>query len=538
MKKFIINTTTIIINKEKFNVINLQSSRDEKYILYSGKNIKNENIDNNIFIKFEFNENINITPKKKLNELNLSIVNNNNLYSLNWYNNPVFYLKNSKNILINDIYLQFILSNGLLYKILDNKQLSNNTKEIDINIDFSKKEKNIINDLLNKNKKTNILNNDLTLLPDDTNIKPSIQKISSYDVELQEKSIQEPFVHNVEVQEQLSEENVVKNVELKEQLSEENVVKNVELKEQLSEENVVKNIELKEQPSEENVVKNVELKEQPSEENVVKNVELKEQPSEENVVKNVELNKKPIIDNIDNIDDTKNINYKTNILNNFEIEKLDKIKNISNIINEEKFDLDNKKIELENNVFNLENVLMDFNKLFKSFDNENSIENSIKISNINMNTNKEILVKSNLYNKIINKEYITKIQYLNSSYKLNTIKLSQSNDLNFLNLYNYQVINDNIINKSNLSFELDNVNSSYLIIFFNQKYLINKINNTIILTQLLNKKSLIIKNKDTFKIGIFDYMLYNEGTLIIPMINKKIYDNNYGTTFNMYIPKN
>ena len=181
---------------------------------------------------------------------------------------------------------------------------------------------------------------------------------------------------------------------------------------------------------------------------------------------------------------------------------------------------------------------MDFNKLFKSFDNENSIENSIKISNINMNTNKEILVKSNLYNKIINKEYITKIQYLNSSYKLNTIKLSQSNDLNFLNLYNYQVINDNIINKSNLSFELDNVNSSYLIIFFNQKYLINKINNTIILTQLLNKKSLIIKNKDTFKIGIFDYMLYNEGTLIIPMINKKIYDNNYGTTFNMYIPKN
>ena len=37
---------------------------------------------------------------------------------------------------------------------------------------------------------------------------------------------------------------------------------------------------------------------------------------------------------------------------------------------------------------------------------------------------------------------------------------------------------------------------------------------------------------------MYDYMLYNEGTLLIPMINKKIYDNYYGTSFNMYIPKN
>ena len=36
---------------------------------------------------------------------------------------------------------------------------------------------------------------------------------------------------------------------------------------------------------------------------------------------------------------------------------------------------------------------------------------------------------------------------------------------------------------------------------------------------------------------MFDYMLYNNGNIIIPMINKKIYDNNYGTAFNMYIPK-
>ena len=122
-------------------------------------------------------------------------------------------------------------------------------------------------------------------------------------------------------------------------------------------------------------------------------------------------------------------------------------------------------------------------------------------------------------------------------YKLITIKLEESTDLNFLNLYQSKILENNIINKSNISFELSNLNSSYLIIFFNQKYLINKNNNTIILTNLFYKKSQVIKNKENFKLGNYDYMLYNDCTLFIPVINKKIYDNNYGTSFNMYIPK-
>jgi hypothetical protein len=95
---------------------------------------------------------------------------------------------------------------------------------------------------------------------------------------------------------------------------------------------------------------------------------------------------------------------------------------------------------------------------------------------------------------------------------------------------------NNIINKSNISFELNNNNSSYLILFFNQKYLINKVNHTIILTSLSNKKSQVIKNKENFKLGNYDYMLYNDGCILIPMMNKKIYDNNYGTSYNLYIP--
>jgi len=82
MKKFTIQNITIIVNnKEKINIICLEG-KDDKYVLYTEKNINEGNIDNNTFIKFQFNENLNITPKKKLTDLCFSINTNNNLYSL------------------------------------------------------------------------------------------------------------------------------------------------------------------------------------------------------------------------------------------------------------------------------------------------------------------------------------------------------------------------------------------------------------------------------------------------------------------------
>jgi hypothetical protein len=67
--------------------------------------------------------------------------------------------------------------------------------------------------------------------------------------------------------------------------------------------------------------------------------------------------------------------------------------------------------------------------------------------------------------------------------------------------------------------------------------LINKIGNSIVYTSLINKNSQILKNKDNFKIGNYDFLIYNDCTLIIPVTNQKIFDNNYGTSYNLYIPK-
>ena len=103
-------------------------------------------------------------------------------------------------------------------------------------------------------------------------------------------------------------------------------------------------------------------------------------------------------------------------------------------------------------------------------------------------------------------------------------------------MYKSDIFDINIINKLNISLELDEQNSSYLVILFGQKYLLIKNNNQLIITNLLTRKSNIYKNKDNFKIGNYDYTFYNN--LLIPVSIKKIFDNNYGTSFNIYIPRN
>ena len=234
--------------------------------------------------------------------------------------------------------------------------------------------------------------------------------------------------------------------------------------------------------------------------------------------------------------------------------------------------LQEPKIKNDKEIFNLEKILTDFNKLFNIIDdnsNENpsqpilnlvevpkkeNIQIELKNNTLKPETKKETIITSedNIKKKIISKNedkikkeivkntsqfnYIKTINYQNVNYKIQTIKLKSSNDLNYTNLFKTKIEECNTINKNNLSFELDEENSSYLILFMNQKYLINKINNTIVLTNLVTRNSQIIKNKDNFKIGLYDFILYNNASIIIAVSTSKFFDNNYGTAFNVYVP--
>jgi hypothetical protein len=248
--------------------------------------------------------------------------------------------------------------------------------------------------------------------------------------------------------------------------------------------------------------------------------------------------------------------------------------------------LQESKIKNDKEIFNLEKILTDFNKLFNIIDDNSSEKSTVNEKNNenlsqpilnllevpkkeNIQINKNIELKNNIFKSEIKKEiiitpedtikkkiilknenkinkeiikntlqfnYIKTINYQNVNYKIQTIKLKSSNDLNYTNLFKTKIEECNTINKNNLSFELDEENSSYLILFMNQKYLINKINNTIVLTNLVIRNSQIIKNKDNFKIGLYDFILYNNASIIIAASTSKFFDNNYGTAYNVYIP--
>jgi len=204
-------------------------------------------------------------------------------------------------------------------------------------------------------------------------------------------------------------------------------------------------------------------------------------------------------------------------LHSEEDEKLNiKIKEIAKEIKREKSDLEN----VLNKDFTIHHIISDFYQLDKEI--KENVKKSI-----------EIKVETNV-EKDLRKIYKTNFQHNNTNYSINTIKLDPlPKDSNIMKI---DVSENNIINTSSLAFEIDSSDMNYLILYNNIRYLINKTGNLIVIINLYNKNIQKIKNKDSLKILNNDYMLYNN-TVFIPMENKKIFNNDYGTSFNLLTPK-
>ena len=193
-----------------------------------------------------------------------------------------------------------------------------------------------------------------------------------------------------------------------------------------------------------------------------------------------------------------------------------KIKEIAEEIKREKSDLEH----VLNKEFTINHIMSDFYQL------EKDIEKTIKKTT-------EIKVETNV-EKDLRKTYKTNFQHNNTNYSINTIKLDPlPKDSNIMKI---DVSENNIINTSSLAFEIDSSDMNYLILYNNIRYLINKTGNLIVIINLYNKNIQKIKNKDSIKMMNNDYMLYNN-TVFIPMENKKIFNNDYGTSFNLFTPK-
>ena len=655
MKKFNIHHLPITANKEKINVLYLEL-KSEKNILYTIDNDNIENIDLNLFKKMEFSENIQILPKKKSNELNLTIDHSNNLYSILINKKPLYTLKNNNSIILNNNICKLILSNGILYSnkinnlVIESKK-DNLIKKYDNDDNDDNNDNDYNNDIVNS-----ILKKDVKSLPSSSTIQISSKKELTIFVEKKEEpessNILDKNVSNTEddhndllqlegstfndskiiIENKIDNStdviikkhyNIIKidedkslelgntNAQMIHTISsDDSSIDSDKFKQELSEnkEDSQKTILLESTVEDSNIldIKLENLSEEKS--NILDNsintiisecikideiMEISIEPSCE-IIKEIISPLSDIKSNIskdsiklEEIEEVtiqisdKQLNKTHDVLNTekniVEIPSEKIINSLkSDIVKEQNIQdkiIEVKKDQIDNEIFNLENILKDFNKLFKFMENKDNtisnnlslhetdeIKSSIESYNSREGVSDKKIVQNNsneldgittsfvapetkekmiLINKLLNiqSSRIIKVYYQNIMYKINVYKLEHTNDLNYSNLFKTKISKNNIINNSNISFELKTENSSYLISFFNEKYLINKINNTIVLTNLSNKKSQIIKNNDNFKIGNNDYILYNEATIIISATNKQIFDNNYGTSYNLYIPK-
>jgi hypothetical protein len=134
------------------------------------------------------------------------------------------------------------------------------------------------------------------------------------------------------------------------------------------------------------------------------------------------------------------------------------------------------------------------------------------------------------------KIYVRNVRFQNQNYKIPTIKLQPSPHLNYGNLYHAEVHPKNYIHSNLLALELEPENLSYLVYYYGVKYLLIKIDQEILLIQIQKNRtveSIHIQTQPSppksFKWTTNTYQAFQNGTLLIPIDQKKIYDNMYGT---------
>ena len=125
MNKYSLKDIAIINkNKESYNVLKLEN-KDKKYILYLCVN--EENKKNEHFEELIFDEEIEITPKKRVTKLKLECLLKDEKYFITMNHKKIYYLTTEK-IITNDDNFKLILDNGNIYDkekiIMENNTVS------------------------------------------------------------------------------------------------------------------------------------------------------------------------------------------------------------------------------------------------------------------------------------------------------------------------------------------------------------------------------------------------------------------------------
>ena len=533
MKKFSIQSNTIIVNKEKQQITSFDD-KGIKHILYC--KVNNLASDNDLFQIMEFTEKLNITPKKKFSDMHFDIKINNDkkLNTLYHGENVVYFLKNNKNIIINNEDYKLILFDG---KIFGQDTLKDNLKETDKNIlvndteiqkinvlKSEEKKLDLIDSILNKSDKEKELQQKKLLEEQEKKQKEELEKKKKEELEEQKKKLLEEQEKKQKVELEKLEKQQKKLLEEQEKKQKEELEKLEKQQKKLLEEQERENKLLEEQKKQKEEKKEHEIK--------------------KNEINSEKINLEKIVNDFNSLfneKENKDIAIKNNELKESKVIVQTILPPYGQPLKQTLVETNNSTLKTSSKIIPSK-LPSESTKLVSKINNDNDNDNNNipihteKILNNNhLEINNHNLLNSN--DNIIGNHRVLSINYQNITYNLNTVNLESTPNLNFSNLYTTEISKNNIINNHLLTFNLETKNNSYLVNLLNQKYLINKINNSIVLTNLVSKNSQIIKNNDIFKIGNNDFLLYANSTLIIPVINKKIFDNRYGTSYNAFIPR-
>ena len=501
----------INVNNEKINILYLETKPD-KYILYQKVDDSQENEDH--FKRIDSDENFVIPFKKKFSHIFFNVVKSpkTGMYELILNKKPVYCTEYAEPVHLDHENMKMIDFQGKLFMgkredvFTDDSVDGNNVKSIsltdDVNKSVESKEELIIEKLeeVKPDIVSMVLGEDKLSNKDKKVISPSIKNKKG--VAQKDKTIVEENVVAITVEEKVSPTIVEEKVSPT--IVEETVSTPI-IEEKVStpivEEKVLPTI------VEEKVVATPVVEEKVSPTIVEEKVVAVEEKVSATIFST------PVVETVPEIQ----LKSNNDVPQSEEDEKLNiKIKEIAEEIKREKSDLEH----VLNKEFTIHHIISDFYQL------EKEIEDNVKKTT-------EIKVETNI-EKDLRKMYKTNFQHNNTNYSINTIKLDPlPKDSNIMKI---DVSENNIMNTPSLAFEIDSSDMNYLILYNNVRYLINKTGNLIVVINLYNKNIQKIKNKDSLKMLNNDYMLYNN-TVFIPMENKKIFNNDYGTSFNLLTPK-
>jgi len=474
-QKFTIQSDSIFYNNETINIVYLDN-KTTKYTLYQKETENSDTYDEKIFKKFEFEDSFQIAPKKKFSNITFTYFKDEktNMFQVKYNNKFLYYHVDTSVNFVYDSSMNVLQADGSLYT-------KKNTLTKTLNIfddDVSIKENNVEDLIENKLNHT------------DEDIKPVIEEVKT---DIVEKEDQPVVVEEVKTDIVKEEVQPVVEEEVKTDIVEEEVqpvIVEEEVKTDIVEEEV--------QPVVEEEIKNDIVEEE------VQPVIIKEevQPIIEKIVVQEEADIKQVIESKQEAIQEHDI--KKESLNKEKVNPKEEIKSVS----------------FSEETFTFKNIIEDFIILDKVISKKMAVKNTDV---------KNIEVKKINYHKIT-------YNHNNVNYNLNTVKISPIKQNT--NLVNQVIEDSNIFTSYDNAIELDNNNNNYIILLNKIKYLVNKKETVLTFINLQTKNILSVNNKDYFKLENINYLLANNGSLIIPVETKKFFDNNNGTSYNVFVPKN